>query len=58
MTIQSGAVVFKFDDPRAFYSILTFIENTPGVYLIYKTMKTNDKLYITSESEMRGDAHE
>lgn len=51
---QSGAIVFSFDDPRAFYSILTYIEELPGAHVIYKTMR-NDKLYITSEREMRGE---
>ncbi len=52
---QSGAMIFRFDDVRDFYEIVTFIENLSNVRLIYQKMSSNDRLYITSESAMRGE---
>ena len=54
MSIQSGAVVFNFEDPTDFYAVINFLEQHPGIIrIIYKTMRTNDRLYITSESKMK-----
>ena len=45
----SGAVVFTFNDPSDYFKVKTFLENTPGVRVIYVTMRTNERLYISSE---------
>ena len=53
MATQSGAVVFSFENVADFYSVINFLEQHSGIRVIYKTMKTNDRLYITSEKEMQ-----
>lgn len=52
MATQSGGVIFSFEDITQFYNIISFIEQLDGVRIIYRTMRKDDRLYITSEKEM------
>lgn len=58
MSVQSGAVIFNFEDPIDFYSVINFLEEHPGIKLIYKVMSKDNRLYVVDEERMRRSAWE
>lgn len=51
---QHAGIIFNFDDINDFYTVVAFLERQHGIKIIYKTIRKDDRLYITSESEMKG----